>query len=81
MIGLFTVLRIVATGFANVANVFGAIFMVPFFTVHYGMFCYGHGVFLRAFAEDGGVGSPGVGDLIYGPSGPGRGWHTSCSQS
>ncbi|HAO36976.1 MULTISPECIES: DUF6498-containing protein [Hyphomonas] len=73
VIGLFTVLRIVATGFANVANVFGAIFMVPFFTVHYGMFCYGHGVFLRAFAMDGGVGSPGVGDLISWALGSGQG--------
>ena len=50
VIGAFTILRMLGTIAANAANLFGAIFMVPFFTVHYGGFCYGHGVFLATFA-------------------------------
>ncbi|MBK8197245.1 MAG: hypothetical protein IPK75_02655 [Acidobacteria bacterium] len=50
VIGVFTILRMLGTVAANAANIFGALFMVPFFTVHYGGFCYGHGVFLAVFA-------------------------------
>ena len=50
VIGVFTVARMIGTAFANVGNLLGALFMAPFFTVHYGGFCYGHGVFLSVFA-------------------------------
>jgi hypothetical protein len=50
VIGAFTVLRMIGTAANNVLNLAGAAFMVPFFTVHYGMFCFGHGIFLRSFA-------------------------------
>lgn len=50
VIGAFTIARMVGTIFANAANLFGVLFMAPFFTVHYGGFCYVHGVFLSVFA-------------------------------
>lgn len=50
VIGVFTVARMIGTVFANIGNLLGALFMAPFFTVHYGGFCYGHGVFLSVFA-------------------------------
>lgn len=60
VIGAFTILRMLGTIAANVLNIPIALFMVPFFTVHYGMFCFGHGIFLSAFAG-GGVGDPAPG--------------------
>lgn len=53
VIGAFTILRMVGTIAANVWNTAIALFMVPFFTVHYGMFCFGHGIFISAFAGGG----------------------------
>jgi hypothetical protein len=45
--------RTVVSMFANAAltggaNWLGALFMGAFFTVHYGMFCFGHGIFVMA---------------------------------
>ncbi|KCZ45240.1 MULTISPECIES: DUF6498-containing protein [unclassified Hyphomonas] len=50
VIGAFTIFRMLGTIAANALNIPIALFMVPFFTVHYGMFCFGHGIFLSAFA-------------------------------
>ena len=50
VIGAFTILRMIGTVANNVVNIGIVLFMVPFFTVHYGMFCYGHGVFLQSFS-------------------------------
>lgn len=60
VIGAFTIFRMLGTIAANLLNIPIALFMVPFFTVHYGMFCFGHGIFLSAFAG-GGVGDPSPG--------------------
>ncbi len=49
VVGAFNVLRMWATGLAGVSRLFGAVFMSGFFTIHYGMFCFVHGVFLRSF--------------------------------
>lgn len=49
VIGAFNVLRMWATGLTGISRLFGAVFMSGFFTVHYGMFCFVHGVFLRSF--------------------------------
>lgn len=50
VIGAFTIFRMLGTIAANALNIPISLFMVPFFTVHYGMFCFGHGIFLSAFA-------------------------------
>jgi hypothetical protein len=40
--------------FAPVVASWGAkIFFIPFFIIHYGMFCYGHGVFVFSLFSDG----------------------------
>lgn len=54
VIGIFTILRMLGSAAANVLNLGVALFMAPFFFVHYGGFCYGHGIFLNAFATGGG---------------------------
>jgi hypothetical protein len=51
VIGAFTLLRMIGTVFASGVNVAMAIFTVPFFFFHYGMFCFVHGTFLNAFAS------------------------------
>lgn len=56
VIGAFTILRMIGTALASLVSLAMALFMVPFFFFHYGLFCFVHGVFLRLFAggEDGG---------------------------
>jgi len=48
VVGAFNVLRILsaAPGGSALSGLAGKVFLAGFFTVHYGMFCYGHGVFL-----------------------------------
>lgn len=52
VIGIFTIFRMLGTAAATLVNLGVALFTAPFFFVHYGAFCYGHGVFLNAFARD-----------------------------
>jgi hypothetical protein len=56
VIGAFTILRMLGTALSSVVSLAMALFMVPFFFFHYGMFCFVHGIFVRVFAggEDGG---------------------------
>ena len=51
VIGGFTILRMIGTVANNIANIGLVLFLAPFFTVHYGMFCFVHGIFLRSFAS------------------------------
>ncbi len=58
VVGVRTILSMFAnaalTGWANWP---GAVFMAAFFTVHYGLFCFGHGVFVMAMFGEGFYGS------------------------
>lgn len=60
VIGAFTILRMIGTALDSFFSLAMALFMVPFFFFHYGMFCFVHGIFIRAFAagEDGGALEP-----------------------
>ncbi len=49
VVGVFNVLRMWATGLAHPSRWVAGVFLSVFFTVHYGMFCFVHGVFLRSF--------------------------------
>ncbi|HWA89986.1 MAG TPA: DUF6498-containing protein [Rhizomicrobium sp.] len=47
IVGLFNVVKIGVTGASTGrAGTLAALFLVPFFVVHYGMFCYVHGIFI-----------------------------------
>ncbi len=47
IIGIFTWLRMLTLGVrAGIAGFLGALFMCAFFTVHYGLFCMGHGMIM-----------------------------------
>lgn len=45
VIGVMTIARMIASGIGNGA-IPSMLFTVPFFTIHYGMFCFGHGFML-----------------------------------
>jgi hypothetical protein len=53
VIGAFTILRMIGTAISSIVSFAMALFMVPFFFFHYGMFCFVHGVFIRLFADSG----------------------------
>ena len=59
VIGAATISRMILAGIlgGSVALI-GAIFLSVFFTSHYGMFCFVHGIFLMSFAEMGAGSSP-----------------------
>ncbi len=49
VIGVMTIARMIASGLGKGGRGIAQIaFMVPFFTIHYGMFCFGHGIGLLA---------------------------------
>ena len=71
VIGGVTLARIAGAGLGNGRSGIGqAVFMLPFFALHYGMFCYGHGVGLLSLESGIASGdvpaglSAGYGDLI-----------------
>ena len=45
-IGFFNILKMIMSKPGNVANWLGKLFMVPFFTFHYGIFTAVHGIFV-----------------------------------
>lgn len=67
VIGVFAVARMTGAGLAQLRrgeSVGAAVFfMAPFFCVHYGAFCWGHGLFLATFADPG-MNLPGPAGLL-----------------
>ena len=56
VIGAFNVLRMLVATPGNVAADAGKLFLIPFFTFHYGMFAFVHGIFvLTLFGPGGGT--------------------------
>lgn len=53
VVGGVNVARMAATAASGIAKFFSGLFLIPFFIVHYGMFCWGHGTFLAMFSENG----------------------------
>jgi len=67
IIGLFTVIRFIVRPFSHPVELIFPLFMAPFFTFHYGAFCYGHGTFLiNMFGKDalGEMAKLGIPDVI-----------------
>ena len=53
VIGVMTIARMIASGIGKgIGGAAQLLFFVPFFTVHYGMFCFGHGLFLLVLQSD-----------------------------
>ena len=53
VIGVMTIARMIAAGIGKGAGGLAQLlFFVPFFTVHYGLFCFGHGLFLLVLQSD-----------------------------
>lgn len=51
IIGAVALARMIATSVKeHPIGLIGMVFLGPFFTVHYGMFCFVHGIFVNAFA-------------------------------
>lgn len=45
-VGFYNILKIVCVKVSHPAEHLGKLFMIPFFTIHYGGFCAGHGFFI-----------------------------------
>lgn len=71
VIGVYTILRLAGSGLTGLGNLLLALFMIPFFTLHYGMFCFVHGIFIRSFSGD--KGGDGILDVVNWALGSGAG--------
>ena len=61
IIGAFMIFRIVARRYSHPIEAAFPLFLAPFFTFHYGMFCYVHGQFvISLFGKDLGAGLDGM---------------------
>jgi len=57
VIGVINILKMAISGAASgLAGIATCLFIIPFFIVHYGLFCYGHGTFVVMIGH---VGQPG----------------------
>ncbi|MEQ1753686.1 MAG: DUF6498-containing protein [Micropepsaceae bacterium] len=82
ILGVFNVLKVAVSGFTKAGNVkLLTLFLIPFFCIHYGIFCYVHGMFLIAVLtiagaiHDGSVITPESFDLLP------RVWHALRSDA
>lgn len=49
IVGAFNVLKMLMNHPESPVSWIGKLFIIPFFCVHYGLFCFGHGVFVMGF--------------------------------
>lgn len=67
VIGFFVAARMLGAGLSQLSRGMfvgaGVFFLVPFFIVHYGAFCFGHGIFIATFAAPE-MGFPNPAELI-----------------
>lgn len=65
IIGAFTLLRMLVRPYGHGVELVLPLFFAPFFTLHYGMFCLGHGSFVFSLFGDGRFDSHGFFDALY----------------
>jgi hypothetical protein len=58
VVGFFNVLRMATADPTDPGSWIGKLFMIPFFCVHYGMFCFVHGIFVFALFGGSKFGAP-----------------------
>jgi hypothetical protein len=69
VVGLLNILRMLTAGGGGLGGQVAKIFLIPFFTFHYGMFCFVHGLFVVVLFS--GVIAPGTGaESAVSPPGP-----------
>ncbi|UCF42016.1 MAG: hypothetical protein JSW43_06790 [Gemmatimonadota bacterium] len=67
VIGFYNALKMAFASPGDIARWLGKLFMIPFFAVHYGLFCFVHGIFVVVLFGRGTVESldnPGVGMFV-----------------
>ncbi len=65
IIGVFTVLRLLLRPYRHAVDLVLPLFFVPFFTMHYGMFCLGHGSFIFSLFGGDRFESRGFADALF----------------
>jgi len=65
IIGAFTLLRMLVRPYRHGIELVMPLFFAPFFTLHYGMFCLGHGSFVFSLFGGGRFDSHGFYDALY----------------
>jgi hypothetical protein len=64
IIGVFTLLRMLIRPYGHVIELVMPLFLGPFFTLHYGMFCLGHGVFVFSLFAGDRFDTAGISDVL-----------------
>lgn len=65
IIGLFTLLRMLVRPYRHGIDLVMPLFLAPFFTLHYGLFCLGHGSFVFSLFAEGRFESRGMTGVLH----------------
>jgi hypothetical protein len=72
VVGVFNILRMVTANGGGLGGQLSKVFLIPFFTFHYGMFTFVHGIFVVAMFSGGfGTGTSGATSSLPASAGPG----------
>ena len=66
VVGFITLLRMALSAASSAASLVSLAFIIPFFCLHYGLFCFVHGVFVLVLAHMSGGLEAGVADIPVG---------------